>query len=271
MASASRLETFALIQNILNLSCLERGALLMVLKHAIGDVSEVSRGIWRSRMKPGEVRRMGEGKGSFGANSVVGVVDPTFDASKGLLYLIPDQTMVLNIGGSDDVLFFDLGNTTKPNESNAELGLTAFEAAKPSRATIDAPLDTSGRVADEPTPAGRGDQAFIGECERHLHSGLCDMAKAILAELRSRYPGHLMEGLARKWVNHPGNFVALTIQNRDQSFAVHVKGEPQEFDAPTLDIKPDRGSYSRFKLQHPNQLADALRVILSSARASEGY
>jgi hypothetical protein len=97
------------------------------------------------------------------------------------------------------------------------------------------------------------------------------MAKAILAELRSRYPGHLVEGLVRKWVNHPGNFVALTIQNRDQSFAVHVKGEPEEFDAPTLDMKPDRGSYSRFKLQHPNQLADALRVILSFARASEGY
>ena len=108
------------------------------------------------------------------------------------------------------MLFFDLGNTTKPNELNPELGLTTFEAAKPSRTTIHAPLDTSGRVADEPPPAGRGDQAFIGEWERHLRSGLCDMAKAILAELRSRYPGHLIEGLARKWVNHPENFVALT-------------------------------------------------------------
>ena len=53
----------------------------MVLKHAIGDVSEVSPGIWRGKMKPGEVHRIGEGKGSFGANSVVGVVDPSFDAS----------------------------------------------------------------------------------------------------------------------------------------------------------------------------------------------
>src|SRR5262245_15996733 len=136
----------------------------MALKHAIGEASEVSRGIWRSTMKPGEVRRMGEGKGSLGANSVVGVVDPTFDASAGVLYLPPDQTEVLNIGGSDEVLFLDLGNTTKPNEANAELGLTAFEAAKPSRATIDAPLDTSGRVVGEPTPAGRGDQAFLAEC-----------------------------------------------------------------------------------------------------------
>ena len=164
---------------------------------------------------------MGQGKGSFGANSVVGVVDPTFDASTGLLYLIPGRTMVLNIGASDGVLFIDLGNATTQDESKTEFGLAAFKATNASHTAVDAPLDTSPRTVDDPIRAGRCDEAFIGECERHLHSGLCEMAKAILAEVRSRYPGHLVEGLARKWVNHPGNFVALTIQNRDQSFAVH--------------------------------------------------
>jgi hypothetical protein len=71
--------------------------------------------------------------------------------------------------------------------------------------------------------------------------------------------------------NHPGNLVALTIQNRDQSFAVHVKGEPKDFSAPSLDIKPDRGSYSRFKLKHESQSEDTIRVVLASAHRSESY
>jgi hypothetical protein len=97
------------------------------------------------------------------------------------------------------------------------------------------------------------------------------IAERLLAEVRGRYPGNLNEGLARKWVNHPGNFLAITIQNRDQSFAVHVKGAPEQFNAPSFEIKPDRPSYSRFKLKYQRQFDDALRVILRSAQMSEGY
>jgi hypothetical protein len=68
-----------------------------------------------------------------------------------------------------------------------------------------------------------------------------------------------------KWVNHRTNFVAITIQNRDQSFAILVKGSPDDFTAATLDIRPDRGSYCRFKLEHERQFQDALNVILVSA------
>jgi hypothetical protein len=63
----------------------------------------------------------------------------------------------------------------------------------------------------------------------------------------------------------PANFVAITIQNRDQSFAIHVKGSSNNFAAPTLDIRADRGSYCRFKLEHKRQLQDAINVILTSA------
>lgn len=112
---------------------------------------------------------------------------------------------------------------------------------------------------------------FLASCRHHLGTNLVAMAERLLAEIRNSYPGELHEGLARKWVNHPENFVALTIQNRDQSFAIHVKGEPHEFSAPTLDIKADRGSYSRFKLKDEDQLPDAIAVILASARATHGY
>ena len=117
---------------------------------------------------------------------------------------------------------------------------------------------------------GRGDRAFLVQCEHHLNLELNVLAKDLLSSVRDRYPGELLEGLARKWVNHPSNFFALTIQNRDQSLAVHVKGEPKWFTASTLAIKRDRGCYSRFKLTGPTQLEDALRVVLASARLSHG-
>jgi hypothetical protein len=161
---------------------------------------------------------------------------------------------VLNIGASDDVLFLDLGGSNSADTTTNGSG----EAQNNRQTPIVGAL-------------GKGDGAFLASCDLHLDRRLVDFAKGLLSEIRVRYPGELREGLARKWVNHPGNFFALTIQNRDQSFAVHVKGEPKKFSAPALDIKPDRGSYSRFKLKHQSQFADALRVILYSAQSSEGY
>jgi hypothetical protein len=69
----------------------------------------------------------------------------------------------------------------------------------------------------------------------------------------------------------PGKFFRAYDPESCQSFAVHVNGEPERFTAPRLDIKVDRGSYSRFTLESPVQYDDALRVILKSAHQSEGY
>jgi hypothetical protein len=225
----------------------------MALRHTIGDVEAISEGIWRTRLTPADVRRIGEGRSSFGARSVVGVWRADFDAGAGLLSVDPDATTVLNIGASDDVFFLDLGD------------------GDGTRAQSSRPAEASSRDPGSSTSAGRADKAFLQECERHLDPQLVSMAQRLLSEVRARYRGDLQEGKARKWVNHPGNFVALTIQNRDQSFAIHVKGEPKQFNAPSLDLKPDRSSYSRFKLQLPSQMDDAIRVILTSAKTSEGY
>lgn len=225
----------------------------MALRHAIGDVTAVSDGIWRGKLTPADIRRIGETDSSIGSRSVVGVMNAHFDAEASLLSTDPDATIVLNIGATDEVLLLDLGRNDLPQTRARR------------------PIDALSNKEEAVRPTGRGDKAFLTECKRHLDAKMFEMAERLLSELRGRYPGNLHEGLARKWVNRPGNFLALTIQNRDQSLAVHVKGEPKRFNAPTLAIKPDRGSYSRFKLKHPRQFDDALRVILASAKASEGY
>lgn len=225
----------------------------MALRLAVGGVKAIGQGVWVAELTPAEVRRFGDGKSSFGAKSVLGVTQPDFSHEALTLSLNPNDASVLNIGTSNEVLIVDLG-MSDVRQPHPEEGIKA-----------------GAERAKMASPTGKGDEAFLAECRRHLNERLVSMAERLLSAVRERYPGNLHEGLARKWVNQTGNFVALTIQNRDQSFAVHVKGKPKDFSAPSLDIKRDRGSYSRFKLKHENQLDDTISVVLASAQRSEGY
>jgi hypothetical protein len=157
------------------------------------------------------------------------------------------RLVVLNVGTSDNAIVIDLG------------GNGIHESAQ----------DPYGELSV--IPGGLvGDAAFLQECSELLPRDLVPIIEKLLSEVRRDFPGELREGLARKWVNHPLNFMALRIQNRDQSFAVYVKGQPEDFLAPTLRIKPDWGkTYSRFKLTKEDQLSDAIKVILQSAQNSE--
>lgn len=224
----------------------------MPIRMSVEHVTLLSDGVWSAPLTPSEVQMFARARGAgMGLVSVLGVIEPEFDEANGMLSIDNRQAHVLNIGKSDRVLIVDLGTSPPPT--------TGQQTTAPA----------SGPTGSEPD--GRGDNMFIASCRHHLGPDLVSMAERLLTEIRSRYPGELHEGLARKWVNHPENFVALTIQNRDQSFAIHVKGEPDEFTAPTLEIKPDRGSYSRFKLKDESQLHDAISVILASAKATYGF
>lgn len=173
------------------------------------------------------------------------MTDARFVEEERLLSFSPEHANVLNIGSTDDALIIDIGS-----DASGEI------------------VPTRSSAVPETEPFGSGDPAFLAECRRLLSPPLVEMARRLLHEIRNRYPGRLVEGLARKWVNYPENFLAITIQNRDQSFAIHVKGNPTHFGGRALDIRPDRGSYCRFKLQHESQLQEAINVILASASRS---
>ena len=219
----------------------------MSLRITIEDAEILSPHVWGVRLTGADVRRLGEPKARGGQRSIVSVTDACFVQETRLLSFSPEHATVLNIGLTDDALIIDVGN-----DASAEIAPALTKHAAPTA-----------------EPFGSGDAAFLAECRRLLGANLVKMGTELLQELRKRYPGKMIEGFARKWVNHPANFVALTVQNRDQSFAVHVKGRPNDFAAPTLDIRPDRGSYCRFKLQQEGQ--DAIKIILASALRSEGH
>jgi hypothetical protein len=213
-------------------------------------VEAAGTGVWRAQLAPGAVRRLSDAKSGVGACSVVGVFAPRFDATARTLSVQADKVTVLNVGQTEQSVFVDLGNAVMPRSSEAA---STVQMSRP------------------PSSMQQGDVSFLRSCREHrLHQPLVDMADRLLAEVRRLFPGEMTEGLNRKWVNHPDNFMALTIQHQDQSFAVHVKGRPEDFPAPSLDLKPDRGSYLRFKLKSPGQFDDALRVVLQSAAANSG-
>ncbi len=214
----------------------------MPLRLTIENVEPFGPNVWGAHLTGAEVRRLGQPRTSEGRRSIISVKDGRFVEEERLLSFSPEHANVLNVGSTDDALIIDIGS-----DASGDIGPAASSTAAQSE------------------PLGSGDAAFLAECRRLLSPSLVEMATRLLHEIRNRYPGRLVEGLARKWVNQPENFLAITIQNRDQSLAIHVKGSPTNFGGNTLDIRPDRGSYCRFKLQHERQLEDAINVILASA------
>lgn len=218
----------------------------MSILFTVSEAKKIGSHVWCASITPADVKRLGQPLQRFGSKSVIGVVDPTFNESTSTLSIYPEMARVLNIGGTNDALIIDIGTEISEQHLPVLMNMNVKELSQNKR----------------------GDREFLDECRRILKEPLPNMVERILNEVRREFPGTLNEGKHRKWVNYPENFLAITLQNRDQSFAVYVKGAPESFQTPSLDIKQDRPGYSRFKLRDPRQLEDAIQTILSSARRS---
>jgi hypothetical protein len=102
--------------------------------------------------------------------------------------------------------------------------------------------------------------------ERELEGPLKGAAKKILAEVRSRHPGDLKRGLRMNFNNVPDNFWGIIIQPRARSLLITVRGTPDHFQPSSLDLKPNRGSYTRFIVDRLEQVDETLRIIRSARR-----
>lgn len=116
-------------------------------------------------------------------------------------------------------------------------------------------------------PRGDGDEAFLSACKQLVSEEFALLAGILIRNIRKIHPGRLVEGQSRKWLNHPDNFVAITIQNRDRSLAVSIRDVPEAHNSELLP-KRDRPGYLRFKISKPADLGEALKLISASARRS---
>lgn len=212
----------------------------MALQISISDATSLGFGVWSVPLAPADIRRLGDVRSSLGRRSVLATTGAQFDDATGQLSIALEATVVWNIGTGNEALVVEMGQADGDPQSQNE-------------------------VDERGSTLGTGDAAFLAACRRLMSPELAEVAEQLLIDVRARLGGELQEGLARKWVNYPRNCLAITIQPRDASYAIQIKGQPEAFNAPSLEIKPDRPSYCRFKLSSAEQLADAGRVVAMSA------
>jgi hypothetical protein len=204
--------------------------------------------IWRTKIEPSSIRRLGTPKAQEGKQSIVATLDNPIDRISGSLVLFDHKVIVLNLGTTEDVIVIKLGQTK--------------EQRTPATTPSQHQSQTGGALQ-------RGDAQFIVACRHHqLPSDMINAMEFVLKRVRAEFPGYLVEGQNRKWVNHPDNFVAITIQNKDLSFAIHVKGRTDQFGHTSLLLKADRPGYIRFKTNSASDVQKAGDIILRSARHS---
>jgi hypothetical protein len=91
-------------------------------------------------------------------------------------------------------------------------------------------------------------------------------AKDLFSLVRQLYPGDLKRGKLMNFSNTPDNFWYVIVQPQMQALSITVRGGPERFQPSTLELKPDRPGYTRFKLQASKDTPEVLRIIGKSKR-----
>jgi hypothetical protein len=123
---------------------------------------------------------------------------------------------------------------------------------------------TGLRLEEEPPVAyAAGDQAFLNELPPELEP----IGQALLRGVRRHYAGELQRGKSGIYVESPDKFWAVRIQPRDKSLRIIVRGTLKDFNIPPgIELKPDRRSYSNFKIWKRDQIDGALSIIRSARK-----
>jgi len=112
---------------------------------------------------------------------------------------------------------------------------------------------------------GPGDRQFLHTLEE-LPDNVKQAGAQILASVRHHFPGDLHPRPGRRFQETPDNFWFVTVQPRDRSLSITVRGLPDRFKVSRLRIVADRSPYSRFKVKGLDDVSEAVTVILSAVR-----
>jgi hypothetical protein len=93
---------------------------------------------------------------------------------------------------------------------------------------------------------------------------IAQLLPALLGILESSGNVLTRHPITQKWVANPNNFVALKVQDaRALNLCLYIYGRPGDFGQlpARLNIKPERAKYSRFNVDSPDQIQDALDMV----------
>ncbi len=224
----------------------------MKLSGCVRVLERAEFGVWRVEAAASELAVLGKPRSQVSGCSIIGLTACEISGNQDFLTFQLSDASLLNLGDAGDCIavLLERPNTHGHSQSNAVLKPDAL------------------RQAVTPLPQGyrKGDGAFIAACHtERLPETVLDLGQDFLSSIREFSDDRLQEGLHRKWVTYPKNFLAITIQNRNQQFCVHVKKTAMLRElSGTLDIRDDRPGYVRFWLQDELQLAAAVRAAKAS-------
>ncbi len=122
-------------------------------------------------------------------------------------------------------------------------------------------LATTQEMPAAATSTGNGAPSSLNPTVQRLIDRLLPPLQELLRSSGNILRYHPISG---KWVAHPNNFVAFKVQKaRANNLCLYVYGRPNDFTnlGPLLRIKPERTNYSRFNIDTPEQVREALLVM----------
>lgn len=216
----------------------------MGLRMVVDGAHRLAPGVWNLRLMPTEIHRLGGTRSSLGSRSVLLIESPTYDEQSREFCFDAGNVRVLNLGTSSD---------------------TVVIAA--SEDTLAIPDNSAAIAEPQEEPAyGTGDREFLRLVDGRLSGPACEAAKELLRRVRREEAGDLERGKRLNFKNTPDNFWYVIVQPTVQALSVTVRGEPRNFEPSPLALKSDRPGYTRFKVDHPDQVEDALRIVWRSRR-----
>jgi hypothetical protein len=212
----------------------------------VRHVKELAERVWEGELGASDASIFGKALLVSGDTSVVLVDGPVeWLGEGGPLSFDHARARVLNKGASGRAIFVAQGHSLTPDHE---------------------PSAVTGATSGVPSVGGGGDQMFLDDLASRPE--LREIGERLLAGIRARSGGTLrLLEQSGKYVETPDNFWTVKIQPRDGSLRVTVRGRPPELPHPSeLDIKPDRPSYSNFKIKTLSQVDAAVRVVLAARR-----
>jgi hypothetical protein len=208
------------------------------MKVVIPKATYVSEGVWQAHIAHDDLKALGEAFKIHGRVCVLSVREPKFSSAIEELEFERATTSVLNLGSTDICYLIDVfgpggqvaasGNSTEP----------------------------------ELTP---GDQVFLREVDASCPE-LTYLTKGLLAAVRAASGGELRKSATKtRYVNHPDNFWTIQLQPRKRNLRITIRGNPYEYRATGhIVLRRDMAGYSFFTLSRPEELDDAIDVLLQA-------
>ena len=214
------------------------------MKIVLDDTSEVAKGVWLTHAAPHELLMLsGTKMPPVGNRSIVMASAVRFDTSSRQLVLDSGKLMLLNLGRTTSTLIVE-------KEIDPEVA-----DGKPSA--------TTEQHASE---LGPGDTEFMLLSEDLLKGEAQEAAVDLIRGVRQRWPGDLKKGERNNFSNTPDNYWYVIVQPRVQSLSITIRGEPKRFNSSMLELRVDRPGYTRFSLNNPDHVNEAIRLIGLSKR-----